>query len=114
MDSEQLAVPSVPIDGFRCLLGSARNGDDGKQNLKLQRAQGKDVRRDGTSRSFAAILAELQGQLPKLHVTLPPSALALLQTRSGGSSDKAIMRSGSGSAVKQGDGIHAQEEDGDD
>lgn len=42
MDSEQLAVPSVPIDGFRCLLGSARNGDDGEQNLKLWLSQ--DVR----------------------------------------------------------------------
>ena len=103
MDSEQLAVPSVPIDGFRCLLGSARNGDDGKQNLKLWPSQ--DVRA-ATGEVGALLLFLPTSGAPRAEPSRdpPPSRpgglhwrLLLLHTRSGGSgrsSDKAVMRSG--------------------
>ena len=70
MDSGQLAVPSVPIDGFRCLLGSARNGDDGEQNLKLWLSQ--DVRA-ATGEVGALLLFLPTSGAPRVARDPPPS-----------------------------------------
>lgn len=60
MDGVKLAMGEVPIDEVRCLLCSARRDDDGKQNLKLSRAQSFVAEESG----LCSIIAE------HVHVTV--------------------------------------------